>query len=318
MADNSYDIAVIGAGTAGLTAALLATRYGMKTIVLERLASGGQVLNAERIENFPGLKDGIMGIEYGILLQEHAEENGAEMQMAQVSNLRLEDPYRVLITSEDEIRSKAVIVAAGSTLRRLGVPGEKELDGRGVSYCATCDGAFFTDQVVAVVGGGDSALDEAETLVQFASEVNIIHRRNSLRGQQMLQDRVLSESKVKMLWNATVEKVLGTEMVTGVGTRDVVTGETSQVDLSGLFIYVGLEPNTMFLKDILPLDRARPYPHRHLDGDGRAGHLRGRGYPAALRFTADHRSGRWCHRRHRRLPLYSGSGLALVRLIFRR
>ena len=260
MADNSYDIAVIGAGTAGLTAALLATRYGMKTIVLERLASGGQVLNAERIENFPGLKDGIMGIEYGILLQEHAEENGAEMQMAQVSNLRLEDPYRVLITSEDEIRSKAVIVAAGSTLRRLGVPGEKELDGRGVSYCATCDGAFFTDQVVAVVGGGDSALDEAETLVQFASEVNIIHRRNSLRGQQTLQDRVLSESKVKMLWNATVEKVLGTEMVTGVGTRDVVTGETSQVDLSGLFIYVGLEPNTMFLKDILPLDRAGHIP----------------------------------------------------------
>ena len=260
MSNNDYDIAVIGAGTAGLTAALFAARHGMKTVVLERLASGGQVLNAERIENFPGLKDGIMGIEYGVLLQEHAEANGAEMRMAQVSGLRQEDTYRVLTTSEDEIRSKAVIVAAGSTLRRLGIPGEGELEGRGVSYCATCDGAFFTDQVVAVVGGGDSALDEAETLVQFASEVNIFHRRDSLRGQQMLQDRVLAEPKVKMLWNSTVERVLGSDMVTGVGTRDVVTGETSQVDLSGLFIYVGLEPNTTFLKDILPLDGAGHIP----------------------------------------------------------
>ena len=257
---NDCDIAVIGAGTAGLTAALFAARYGMKTIVLEQMAPGGQVINAEHIENFPGLKDGIVGFEYGLLLQEQAEASGAQMQMSEVSGVRLDDPFRVVATSDGDLRARAMIVTAGSTLRRLGVPGENELNGRGVSYCATCDGAFFSDQVVGVVGGGDSALDEAMTLTQFASEILILHRRDSLRGQQLLQDRVLSEPKVKVLWNTEVERVLGEDEVVGVSTRDVVTGETSQVDLSGLFVYVGLEPSTPFLSDLLPLDNAGHIP----------------------------------------------------------
>lgn len=257
---NDCDIAVIGAGAAGLTAALFAARHGMKTVVLEQMASGGQVINAEHIENFPGIKDGVIGFEYGLLLQEQAEASGAQMQMSGVSGVRLEDSFRIVSTYEGDLRARAVIVAAGSTLRTLGVLGEKELNGKGVSYCATCDGAFFSNEVVGVVGGGDSALDEAMTLTKFASQVLILHRRDSLMGQQLLQDRVMSDPKISILANTEVEKVLGEDQVIGVSTRDVVTGETSQVELSGLFVYVGLEPNTEFLKDLLPLDNAGHIP----------------------------------------------------------
>ena len=257
---GQYDIAIIGAGTAGLTAGLFAARYGMRTVVMEQMGSGGQVLNAEHIENFPGLTSGISGFEFGQLLQEQAEAASATFEIEEATGLRLEEPFRVLSTYDGEYRVKAVIVAAGSTLRRLGVSGEEPFHGRGVSYCATCDGAFFADQVVAVAGGGDSALDEAETLTKFASEVILFHRRDSLRAQQVLQDRVLSHDKVRVLWNTVVEEVLGNGEVSGVRTRDVVTGETSQVDLSGLFIYVGLEPNTRFLQDLLLMDNAGHIP----------------------------------------------------------
>ena len=257
---GEYDIAIIGAGTAGLTAGSFAARYGMRTVVLESLMSCGQVMNAERIENFPGLKDTISGFEYAQLLQEQAEAAGATYELAEATGLRLEEPFRVVSTYNGEYQAKAVIVAAGSALRRLGVPGEEELHGRGVSYCATCDSAFFANQVVAVAGGGDSALDEAETLTKFASEVILFHRRDSLRAQQVLQDRVLSHDKVRVLWNTVVEEVLGNGEVSGVRTRDAVTGESSQVDLSGLFIYVGLEPNTLFLQGLLPLDNAGHIP----------------------------------------------------------
>lgn len=254
MSNSSYDIIVIGAGAAGLTAAMIAARNGMKTVVLEQLGPGGQVLNAKHIENFPGLKDGIQGIEYGFLLQDHAEANGAEIRIAQVIGLKPENGRHILSTGEGEFTSKAVIIASGSTLRPLGVPGEKELNGRGVSYCATCDGSFFSNQVVGIVGGGDSALDEALTLTEFASEIHLFHRRDSFRGQKILQDRVLAESKIKIFWNTVIEQVIGDEMVTGIITRDVITSEVSERNVSGLFIYVGLEPNTAPLKEILHLD----------------------------------------------------------------
>ena len=257
---EEYDVVVIGGGTAGLTAGLLATRHGMKTVILERLVGGGQVLNAERIENFPGFKEGVAGFQYGLILQEQAEAAGAQVRLAEATGLRLEEPFRVVATYEGEYRAKAVIVATGSTLRHLGIPGEEDLHGKGVSYCATCDGAFFSDQVVGVVGGGDSALDEVETLTAFASEVILLHRRDSLRAQQALQDRVLAHPKLRVRWNTAVEEVLGNAEVTGVRTHDLATGETSQVDLSGLFIYVGLEPNTQFLRDVLPLDNAGHIP----------------------------------------------------------
>jgi len=255
-----YDLVVIGSGTAGLTAALFGARYGLRTLALESLMAGGQTLNAERIENLPGFTEGISGAEFGARLLEQAMDAGAEFQMTEATALRLEEPYRVVSTGNGDYTTKAVIVAAGSTLRKLGIPGEEELSGRGVSTCASCDGPFFQDQVVAVVGGGDSALEEAEVLTQFASQVILFHRGETLRGQKVLQDRVLALDKVRVLGNTVVEEILGEEGVTGVRTRDMVTGEASQVDLSGVFAYVGLEPNTRFLRGTIPLDNAGHIP----------------------------------------------------------
>ncbi len=260
MPNGIYDVVIIGGGAAGLTAGLYASRAGLKATLLERLMSGGQVVNAEKIENFPGFPDGISGAEFGPLLQDQAMKYGMEIQLTEVMKLRQQDPYWILETYDGEILAKAVIIAGGSTLRTLGVTGEEELVGAGVSYCATCDGAFFIDQVVGVVGGGDSALDEAMVLTEFASKVIVFHRRDQLRGQKVLQDRALANPKIEFRWNTTVDAILGEAEVEGVSVTDVTSGETSRVDLSGLFVYVGLDPNSQYLQDILPLDNAGHVP----------------------------------------------------------
>ncbi len=260
MPNGIYDVVIIGGGAAGLTAGLYASRAGLKSTLLERLMSGGQVVNAEKIENFPGFPDGISGAEFGPLLQDQAMKYGLELQLTEVMKLRQQDPYWILETYDGEILAKAVIIAGGSTLRKLGVTGEEELHGAGVSYCATCDGAFFIDQVVGVVGGGDSALDEAMVLTEFASKVIVFHRRDQLRGQKVLQDRALANPKIEFRWNTTVDAILGEAEVEGVSVTDVTSGETSRVDLSGVFVYVGLDPNSQYLQDILPLDNAGHVP----------------------------------------------------------
>ena len=260
MADREYDVAVVGGGTAGMTAGLYASRAGLKTVLLERMMPGGQIVNAEKIENLPGFPDGVSGAELGGLLQEQASRYGLEQELSEVTGLEPDGPDWAVHTYDGDIKAKAVIVAGGSTLRKLGVPGEEKLTGAGVSYCATCDGAFFTDEVVGVIGGGDSALDEALVLTEFASSVMIFHRREAFRGQKVLQDRVLSHSKVEVRWNTVIDSVLGEEQVEGVGITDVLTGEPSRVDLSGVFIYVGLEPSTSFLEGVLPLDNAGHIP----------------------------------------------------------
>lgn len=257
---SRYGLIIVGAGTAGLTAALFGAHYGLKTLVVERLTPGGQIINAERIENFPGFPQGISGAEFWPMLQQQVTDAGAEFQMAETMSLRHENPYWAVGTTDGEFLARAVIVAVGSTRRKLGIPGEEELFGRGVSNCATCNGPFFKDQVVAVVGGGDSALDEAEVLAKFASQVVLFHRGSALRAHKVLQDRVLAMDKVRVRWNTVVDTVLGEDQVTGVRTRDVVTGETSQAEVSGAFIYVGLEPNTRFLQDVVPLDNAGHIP----------------------------------------------------------
>jgi len=252
-----YDVAVVGGGTAGLTAGLFAARYGLRVVVLERLMPGGQVVNAERIENFPGLVQPVAGFDVGPLLLEQAEQAGAEFRIEEVTGLTLEDPLRVLETTEGRVQARAVVLAGGSSLRKLGLPREEEMHGAGVSYCATCDGSFFTDQVVGVVGGGDSAMDEALTLTEFASQVLVFHRRGAFtRAQQVLQDRVLGHPKIAVRWNAEVTGLLGDGQLEGVAVRDTATGEKSRVGLAGLFIFVGLEPNTSFLKGVVPLDAA--------------------------------------------------------------
>jgi thioredoxin reductase (NADPH) len=260
MDDSIYDVLIAGGGAAGLAAGMYACRAGLKTVLLERLMTGGQVINAEKIENYPGFPDGISGADFGALLQDQAIRNGLEVRLSEVTGLKQMDPYWVAETYDGELRAKAVIVAGGSTLRTLGVSGEEEFHGAGVSYCATCDGAFFMDQVVAVVGAGDSAMDEAVTLTEFASKVIVFNRGDRLTAQKVLQDRVLSNPKIEVRDGTAVTAILGDGGVEGVSTQDVASGETSRVDLSGVFVFVGLDPNTQYLKDLLPLDNAGHIP----------------------------------------------------------
>lgn len=260
MLDEIYDVAIVGGGAAGLTAGLYARWAGLKTVLLERMMTGGQVINAEKIENFPGFPDGIAGAQFGPLLQEQATRYGLEFRLSEVTGLRRQEPMWMVETYGGDVLARAVIVAGGSTLKKLGVPGEERLHGAGVSYCATCDGAFFIDQVVGVVGGGDSALDEAMVLTELASKVIIFSKDGHFTGQKVLQDRVLSNPKVEVRWNTAVNAILGDRQVEGVTIADTTSGETSRVDLSGVFIYVGLEPNSQYLRELLPLDNAGHVP----------------------------------------------------------
>ena len=254
MPNQTYDLAIVGGGAAGLTAGLYACRAGLKTVLFESLMTGGQVINAEDIENFPGFPDGIPGAEFGPLLQEQATRYGLEIRLGEVTALRPESQFWAIELYGGLERARAVIYAAGSTLRKLGVPGEQDLEGAGVSYCATCDGPFFQGETVGVVGGGDSALDEALVLTEFASNVVVFHRGNELGAQQVLRDRVAANPKIEVRYNTTVDEVLGGGAVEGISITDVESGETSRVDLSGLFIYVGLDPNSSCLDGLLELD----------------------------------------------------------------
>ena len=260
MRDNTYDVIIIGGGAAGLTAGIYTCRAGLKTLMLERLMPGGQVINAESIENFPGFPDGISGAEIGPLMQQQAMKYGLEIRLGEVEELTQNGSYWQASAWGEDYFGSAVIVAGGSTLRKLGVPGEEELYGAGVSYCATCDGGFFMNQTVGVVGGGDSALDEALVLTEYASKVIMFHRSDTFSGEKVLQERVMSNPKIEVFWNTSVNKIIGDGGVEGVGITDEASGETSRVDLSGVFIYIGLDPNTEYLQDVLPLDNAGHIP----------------------------------------------------------
>ncbi len=254
MQEETYDVIIIGGGAAGLTAGIYTCRAGLKTLMLERLMPGGQVINAESIENFPGFPDGISGAEIGPLMQQQAMKYGLDIRLGEVDEL-VEDGanWRVSAWGE-EYTGKAIIIAGGSTLRKLGVPGEENLYGAGVSYCATCDGGFFMNQTVAVIGGGDSAMDEALVLTEYASKVVLFHRGDAFTGEKILQERVLNNPKIEVRWNTVVTEILGDGQVEGVAITDNNSGETSRIDLSGVFIYIGLDPNTEYLHDALPLD----------------------------------------------------------------
>ena len=260
MQDNTYDVIIIGGGAAGLTAGIYTCRAGLKTLMLERLMPGGQVINAESIENFPGFPDGISGAEIGPLMQQQAMKYGLEIRLGEVEELAQNGSYWQASAWGEDYFGSAVIVAGGSTLRKLGVPGEEELYGAGVSYCATCDGGFFMNQTVGVVGGGDSALDEALVLTEYASKIILFHRSDIFSGEKVLQERVMSNPKIEVRWNTTIDEVLGDGQVEGVSIKDEASGETSRVDLSGVFIYIGLDPSTEYLQDVLPLDNAGHIP----------------------------------------------------------
>ncbi len=251
MAD--YDVVIVGSGLAGLTAGLFASRHGLATLVLEANISGGHLLSIEKIEDFPGFPDGIAGYELCPAVQRQAADQGSEFQRAEVQSLVAEGRFWRVITTEAQHRTKTVIVATGSSLKELGVPGEAKLAGRGVSHCASCDGPLYNEQVVGVVGGGDSALQEALALTAYAGKIIIFNRDVDFSAQHTFRQRVASQSKISVRHQTSVEEILGDDVVTGVRVRNLATEESTQTALSGLFVYVGLTPNTAFLKSTLRL-----------------------------------------------------------------
>jgi thioredoxin reductase (NADPH) len=250
---RDVDLAIVGAGVAGLTAATFAARYGLKTVVLERLGAGGQIINAERIANWPGFPEGIGGYELGPLLHQQAEAAGAEIVLDTVEAIAFDGAHRIVRGGAETFQARAVIVAAGSVQRRLGIAGEEEFLGRGVSHCASCDGAFFSGREVCVVGGGDSALDEAQVLAEHAARITVFHRGPRLSAQQALRRQVEASAKIEIVLDTVVEEILGDGAVTGVRIRGA--GGSGRVHATaGVFVYVGLEPNTAFLRGLVALD----------------------------------------------------------------
>jgi thioredoxin reductase (NADPH) len=250
-----YDIVIIGGGAAGLTAALYAARSGLKTVVIERFATAGGVLvNVPVIENWPGTFR-ISGQELAMKMSEHAKKAGAEIKLlTQMIDADFsKDPKKIKTTSGD-FEAQAVIIATGTTHAHLGVAGEEKLEGKGVSYCAPCDGPFFKNKKVAVVGGGNSALSQALFLSNIAASVTLIHRRDSFRAEQALVDQVKAEKKISLLLNHVVSEIIGDEKVSGVKVKDVNSGEEKTIAVDGVFIYVGLNPNTENFGRWLKLD----------------------------------------------------------------
>ena len=261
--DRDFDVIIIGAGAAGLSAALFATREQLKTLLIERSTFGGQIANAEAIENYPGLPERIRGIDLAVNMMDQTKPYGLQMAFTEAEALHVgQRPFRV-DTGMGTYTGRVVILACGSSLKRLGVAGEADFEGRGVSYCATCDGAMFHEQPVAVVGGGDSAIDEALYLTELVSKVTLIHRTDQLRATRVLQERAMAHPKIEWRWSTTVEGIEGSEQVERLRLQDVRTGAGSVLPVGGVFIYVGLQPNTDFLQGVVPLDGGGHVPVNH-------------------------------------------------------
>lgn len=268
------NVIIIGSGPAGYTAAVYAARADLKPLVFEgSVTAGGALMNTTDVENFPGWPEGIMGPDLMDNLRKQAERFGAELVSDDIVEAELEGDIKVVKDGSGNVhRAKAVILATGSAYRELGLPNEKELSGHGVSWCATCDGFFFRNQHIAVVGGGDSAIEEATFLSRFAETVTVIHRRDELRASKIMQDRAFANDKIKFAWNSEVAEVLGDGKLSGVTLRDTVTGELRQLDVTGLFIAIGHEPRTELLKDQIDLDEegyvkvSHPTQHTNLTG----------------------------------------------------
>ena len=249
-----YEVIIIGGGPAGLTAGLYTSRSRFNTLLIEIGLLGGQMTTTEVIENYPGFPQGINGDELSRLMEEQAKRFGLEVVSQEVVEVKLEGERKLVKTDESTYLCEALIICTGTEYRKLGIPGEKEFTGKGVSYCATCDGAFFKDSQIVVVGGGDSALTEALFLTKFAKELTIIHRRDALRGTKIYQERVLSNPKIKMLWNSVVQKIKGDSIVRSIVIKNVKTGEIDEFNTEGVFLFVGVSPRTQFLKNLITFD----------------------------------------------------------------
>ncbi|KAF0425414.1 thioredoxin-disulfide reductase [Pediococcus acidilactici] len=251
---KQYDVIVIGAGPAGMTAALYASRANLSVLMLDRGIYGGQMNNTAAIENYPGFKS-ILGPDLAKEMYESSTQFGAEYAYGSVESIRDDGATKLVKTDMgEEFVGKAIIIGTGSEYKKLGVPGEEEFSGRGVSYCAVCDGAFFKGMHLIVVGGGDSAIEEGIYLTQLASKVTVIHRRDQLRAQKISQDRAFANPKMEFVWNSNVTEIVGDDKVTGVKVKNNQTGEDSFIEAAGVFIYVGVKPMTAPFKDLGILD----------------------------------------------------------------
>ncbi|MCW2884010.1 MAG: thioredoxin reductase [Streptosporangiaceae bacterium] len=278
MSDDVRNVIVIGSGPAGYTAAIYAARGDLKPLVFEgSVTAGGALMNTTEVENFPGFPDGIMGPELMDNMRKQAERFGAELVSDDVTEVDLRADPKIVKVGEDVYRAKTVIVATGSKYRELGLENEKRLSGRGVSWCATCDGFFFRDQDIAVVGGGDTALEEAMFLSRFANSVTIAHRRDKLRATKIMQDRAFANDKIKYAWNSEVAEIHGDDKVNGVRLRDTQTGEESDHAVTGLFVAIGHEPRSELFRGQLDIDEngyiivQHPTTRTNIDGVFAAG-----------------------------------------------
>jgi thioredoxin reductase (NADPH) len=252
--ETEYQLIILGGGPGGLSAGIYAARNRMKTLLIEKSMVGGLAVYAELLENYPGFPEGIGGMELGQLMLKQAEKFGLQTITAEATGLEIRDNWKIVKTSQGELKARAVIIALGSDRINLNVPGEKEFVGRGVSYCATCDAAFFRQKPVVVVGGGNSAISEAMHLAKFASHVGIIHRRDEFRASRISVEKARLEPKISFLLNSTVEAIEGKDAVETLRLNNVVSGQKSILPVSGVFVAIGQKPNTDFLKDIVSLD----------------------------------------------------------------
>ncbi|MFD1416903.1 thioredoxin-disulfide reductase [Oceanobacillus jeddahense] len=240
--EKIYDVIIAGAGPAGMTAAVYASRANLDTLMLERGIPGGQMANTEDVENYPGF-DHILGPDLSNKMFDHAKKFGAEYAYGDIKSIEDHGSYKTIHAGKKEYHTKTLIIATGAQYKKLGIPGEEELGGRGVSYCAVCDGAFFKNKELVVVGGGDSAVEEGVYLTRFASKVTIVHRRDELRAQRILQDRAFNNDKIEFIWDTIPEKVNGTDgKVSSITLKNVKTDEVYDFPISGMFVYIGMLP----------------------------------------------------------------------------
>jgi thioredoxin reductase (NADPH) len=251
---NKYDVIIIGGGPAGLSAGIYTARARLSTLLIERAAIGGQIINAARVENYPGYTDGVSGIDLTQAMHHQAEKFGVKTLYDEVIGIELSGKQKVVKTPQGDFLAGTVIVAGGAERQKLGVPGEAEFTGKGVSYCATCDGAFFRDKAVAVIGGGNAAVTEALELTKFAIKVYIIHRRNEFRATKIMQEKLLADSRIKPVWDTVVTAIVGDKLVNKIKLHNVTTNKDSELNVSGVFVSVGSQPATGYLKGLLTLD----------------------------------------------------------------
>lgn len=245
-----YDVIIVGGGPSGLSAGIYTSRARLKTLLIEKAGCGGQIAITDHLENYPGFEDGINGFDLSVKMEKQARTFGCEITYGEVVSIQTEEEIKKIILSDDkEYLTKTVVIASGANFKKLNVPGEKEFTGKGVSYCATCDGPFFREKEIAVIGGGDSALQEALYLTKFVKKVNLIHRRDAFRAAKILQEKVFKEPKINIIYDSVVEEISGTDTVERIKLKNVKNGNISALEVNGIFVFVGWLPNTSFLSN---------------------------------------------------------------------